>query len=93
MTDVDAVVAGAGLAGLSAARGLVAAQRTVTVPEARDRVVGRNHGAFPGNGVPVETDGITDLAAQARLSPQHLQRRFTAEMGVPPAAYVELVRI
>jgi transcriptional regulator GlxA family with amidase domain len=37
--------------------------------------------------------GITDLAAQARLSPRHLQRRFTAEMGVPPAAYVEQVRI
>ena len=37
--------------------------------------------------------GITDLAAQARLSPRHLQRRFTAVMGVPPAAYVEQVRI
>jgi transcriptional regulator GlxA family with amidase domain len=37
--------------------------------------------------------GITELAAQARLSPRHLQRRFTAELGVPPAAYVERVRI
>jgi transcriptional regulator GlxA family with amidase domain len=37
--------------------------------------------------------GITDLAAQARLSPRHLQRRFTAEMGIAPAAYVERVRI
>ncbi|MCT7355373.1 helix-turn-helix transcriptional regulator, partial [Streptomyces sp. 15-116A] len=27
------------------------------------------------------------------LSPRHLQRRFTAELGVPPAAYVEQVRI
>ncbi len=37
--------------------------------------------------------GIADLAAHARLSPRHLQRRFTAELGVPPAAYVERVRV
>jgi transcriptional regulator GlxA family with amidase domain len=37
--------------------------------------------------------GIADLAGQAGLSPRHLQRRFTAEIGVPPAAYVERVRI
>jgi transcriptional regulator GlxA family with amidase domain len=37
--------------------------------------------------------GIEDLAARAGLSPRHLQRRFTAELGVPPAAYVERVRI
>src|SRR6266568_253765 len=33
------------------------------------------------------------LARQAGLSPRHLQRRFTAERGIPPAAYVERVRI
>jgi transcriptional regulator GlxA family with amidase domain len=37
--------------------------------------------------------GISDLASQAGLSPRHLQRRFTAELGIPPAAYVERVRI
>ena len=37
--------------------------------------------------------GITDLAAHAGLSPRHLQRRFAAEMGTPPASYVEQVRI
>jgi transcriptional regulator GlxA family with amidase domain len=37
--------------------------------------------------------GIGDLAAQAGLSPRHLQRRFTAEVGIPPAAYVERVRV
>ncbi len=37
--------------------------------------------------------GIADLAAQAGLSPRHLQRRFTAELGTPPAAYVERVRV
>ena len=36
---------------------------------------------------------ISDLAGQARLSPRQLQRRFTAELGVPPAEYVERVRI
>jgi transcriptional regulator GlxA family with amidase domain len=37
--------------------------------------------------------GISDLAGNAGLSPRHLQRRFTAEIGIPPAAYVERVRI
>ncbi|MBA9002177.1 GlxA family transcriptional regulator [Thermomonospora cellulosilytica] len=37
--------------------------------------------------------GITDLAGRAGLSPRHLQRRFTAELGVPPGAYVERVRV
>ena len=37
--------------------------------------------------------GIEDLAGRAGLSPRHLQRRFTAEVGTPPAAYVERVRI
>ncbi|MCW2940033.1 MAG: AraC family transcriptional regulator [Actinomycetia bacterium] len=36
---------------------------------------------------------IADLAAEAGLSPRHLQRRFTAELDVPPAAYVERARI
>ncbi|MEV0389693.1 helix-turn-helix domain-containing protein [Nonomuraea sp. NPDC050643] len=37
--------------------------------------------------------GIGDLAAHAGLSPRHLQRRFTAELGVPPGSYVERVRV
>jgi transcriptional regulator GlxA family with amidase domain len=36
---------------------------------------------------------ISDLAEQAGLSPRHLQRRFTAELGLPPASYVERVRV
>ena len=36
---------------------------------------------------------IADLAGHAGLSSRHLQRRFTAEIGSPPATYVERVRI
>ena len=37
--------------------------------------------------------GIAELARHAGLSPRHLQRRFTAELGVPPAAWVERARV
>ena len=33
------------------------------------------------------------LADRASLSPRHFQRKFTAEVGTPPGAYVERVRI
>ncbi|MGW0880113.1 GlxA family transcriptional regulator [Streptomyces sp. NPDC002671] len=36
---------------------------------------------------------VAALADCAGLSPRHLQRRFTAEIGVGPAAYVERVRV
>src|SRR4029077_9192492 len=57
MDEIDVVVVGAGLAGLSAARKLVAEGLTVKVLEARDRVAGRNLGGFLSNGVPVEMGG------------------------------------
>lgn len=37
--------------------------------------------------------GVADLAETAGLSPRHLQRRFTAELGISPASYVERVRV
>jgi transcriptional regulator GlxA family with amidase domain len=37
--------------------------------------------------------GLLELADRAGWSPRHLQRRFTAELGVPPATYVERVRV
>ncbi|MGV7570754.1 flavin monoamine oxidase family protein [Mycobacterium kansasii] len=57
MAEVDVVVVGAGLAGLSAARKLVESGKSVRVLEARDRVAGRNFGGFLSNGVPVELGG------------------------------------
>lgn len=57
MEHVDVVVIGAGLAGLSAARKLAQAGRSVAVLEARDRVAGRNLGGVLSNGVPVEMGG------------------------------------
>ncbi|MGW5318328.1 flavin monoamine oxidase family protein [Nocardia thailandica] len=57
MSDVDVVVVGAGLAGLTAARELRAAGRRVRVLEARDRVAGRTLGGSVAGGVPVELGG------------------------------------
>jgi len=37
--------------------------------------------------------GLLGLARLAGLSPRHFQRKFAAEVGTPPAAYVERVRI
>jgi transcriptional regulator GlxA family with amidase domain len=44
--------------------------------------------ADPGAG-----HGLAALAGRAGLSPRHFQRRFTAEIGAPPTAYVERVRV
>ena len=55
--EVDVVVVGAGLAGLSAARALVARGASVVVLEARDRVGGRLLNHDIGDGAVVEVGG------------------------------------
>lgn len=57
MNMVDVVVVGAGLAGLSAARDVSRAGRSVRVLEARDRVGGRTTGHTLRNGATVEMGG------------------------------------
>lgn len=57
MQRTDVVVVGAGLAGLTAARALVAEGRDVVVLEARDRVGGRTKGHDLGDGRNVEAGG------------------------------------
>lgn len=71
----DVVVVGAGIAGLTAARTLLSAGRTVAVHEARDRVGGRLLSVREG-------DGAVDLGA-AWFWPDELQvQSLVAELGV-----------
>jgi monoamine oxidase len=55
--ETDVIVVGAGLAGLAAARSLVAAGRSVRVLEARDRVGGRTEGGTLADGQWIELGG------------------------------------
>src|SRR5690349_14459016 len=63
-TLADAAIVGAGLAGLTAARRLVAAGHSVVVLEARERVGGRTLNADLGGG------HVTELGAQF-IDPTH----------------------
>jgi monoamine oxidase len=65
--SADVLVVGAGLAGLSAARDLVAAGRSVLVLEARDRVGGRTLNTDIGDGKIVEMGGQWVGPTQDRL--------------------------
>jgi monoamine oxidase len=75
-SDVDAVVVGAGLAGLSAARRLKAEGRSVLVLEARDRVGGRTLNHELGDGKVVEVGG------QWVGPTQHRVMALIAELGL-----------
>lgn len=63
----DVLIVGAGLAGLTAARALVAAGRTVTVLEARDRVGGRTENSYFADGQWIETGGQWLGDSQTRM--------------------------
>ena len=74
--SVDVAVVGAGLAGLTAARDLLAAGRSVAVLEARDRVGGRILNEELGDGKVVEVGGQWIGPTQDRMA------ALAREMGV-----------
>jgi len=78
----DAVVIGAGFAGLVAARDLIEAGHSVVLLEARDRVGGRTYsGTFPG------TDVVIDLGAEWFDPARH--HYMAAEVARYGARFVE----
>jgi monoamine oxidase len=76
MSEADVLVVGAGLAGLSAARALVAAGRSVLVLEARDRTGGRIVNHELGDGKVVEMGGQWAGPGQDRIY------ALAAELGI-----------
>lgn len=80
--EVDTIVAGAGFAGLRAARDLADAGRSVLVLEARDRLGGRTWTRpFAGSGPPVEIGG-------SWFAPEHAEvRAELARYGLATRTY------
>lgn len=87
--ELDVIVIGAGLAGLTAAHALAARGAAIHVVEARDRVGGRALTVGPpssaGDGTPAEFD----LGATWCWSYQSEIQRFAAELGVETFAQHE----
>jgi len=74
--EADVVVVGAGIAGLVAARDLVAGGREVVVLEARDRVGGRTYTCTLDDGTPVDHGGQWIGPTQLRME------RLARELGL-----------
>jgi monoamine oxidase len=74
--DVDVAIVGAGFAGLTAARDLVGAGRSVVVLEARDRVGGRVLNDHTSDGTPLEVGGQWIGPTQDRFE------KLAADLGV-----------
>jgi monoamine oxidase len=73
--DADCIVIGAGFAGITAARDLAEAGRTVTVLEARDRIGGRTwYREIPGTGVMAEYGGMFFSRASQPALAREIQR-------------------
>ncbi len=92
MEGLHVIVAGAGLAGLAAARDLEAGGANVTVVEARDRVGGRVHTIRTGFALRQHAEGgadliegeqrpVRDLAASVGLKPARILRRAFGYYG------------
>jgi len=76
--EADVAVVGAGLAGLSAARALAAAGRSVVVLEARDRVGGRTLNEPVGEA----PEQVVELGAQWVGPTQHRLLALARELGI-----------
>jgi monoamine oxidase len=74
--ECDVVVVGAGMSGLSAARALVKAGKTVVILEARDRVGGRTLTKTLGNGA------VVDMGGQWVAPTQHRVLKLADELGL-----------
>src|SRR6476620_6093054 len=102
--EADVAIVGAGLAGLVAARRLVAAGQQVVVVEARDRVGGRLLNEEIGDGKVVEVGGqwigptqdrIAALAAELGVAtfPTYDAGREVMEMGGKRTTYSDFERV
>ena len=98
MTELDAIIIGAGAAGLGAARRLAAAGLAVRIVEARRRVGGRAWTAHDPSGHPMELgcawlhsadeNELCGLAAQSGLAIDKTRPPWRTQMndiGFPPA--------